>query len=175
MQVHLQIARHGAVAAGVPVIADGVQDGLSGFRHLVRAQILLAKQAEDRSGGYRGQKLAFRVGPKIGGAGLQKHRAGRHQGHQHVRIHRGFLGVSGVFRIVGGELIGIARGRGQVGDGFAIVAPAQSGAASAAMLLDRVAEGRPGVGEVDEQPVRRQPSVLVQLGAALWVDRVPVP
>src|SRR5438105_10036489 len=47
MQVHLQIARHGAVAAGVPVIADGVQDGLSGFRHLVSAQALLGVTSRD--------------------------------------------------------------------------------------------------------------------------------
>lgn len=93
--------------SGMNGVADRVQDGLPGRRHLVRVQPLPAKQAVYRPCRLCGQKLALGIRPRVLFAGLQQYGPRCDQRKQHVRINRKLVDVVPVLGIVGTELIGI--------------------------------------------------------------------
>ena len=114
-----------AVAAVMHVVAEVVEDGGSGGGPVGGAEVLFAEELVDGAGGYGGQELAFGVGPRVGVAGLEEERTGGDEGDEEVGVHGGFVGEAAVLGVIAGELVGVAAGGGEVGDGFAGVAVAE--------------------------------------------------
>lgn len=137
LYVDVPVGGDHAVAAVVHVVVEAVgEDGLFRRGPCVGAEVLLAEKFVDGAGGNLCEELALGIRPEVCVAGLQEQRARCYESDKHVRVHGGFVGEATPLRVVRGELIGVARGRGEMRDGLAVVAMAECGAAFAGTACD---------------------------------------